>query len=291
MKSCKNSVSFLQMSFLNIARSKAIKFTEGVEHIAIKKVKQTNVGFLAIGDEILSGKIQDLNVHYLANAVFKRGGKLSSVEFVPDEEDRIIESVQRLSSRCDVVFTSGGIGPTHDDITYESLAKAFSRKLEYDIGTIERMNASLQKRNQEFNEARARMTLLPYPSTILIPPGGRLWVPVVALENVFILPGIPKLFNVLCDFVVDSCDIIYGEDILTVSFYTKWKEGDLANMLTNLAKDYEGVVSIGSYPQAFMTSNACVKLTFTGTDVSKVEECAQKAKELFSGYDLFRSKL
>ncbi|KAF5832752.1 MoaB/Mog domain-containing protein [Dunaliella salina] len=153
---------------------------------------------LVIGDEVLSGSIADANTPWLARLLYSRGVDLIRVEYIPDDVGDIMQSAINLRKRVGpsgFVFTSGGIGPTHDDVTYEALAKAFGAQLELHGPTVERMRESYARRGMELNEARLRMATLPTPSEVLFSEGT--WVPLVNLNNVYILPGIPKLFQTM----------------------------------------------------------------------------------------------
>jgi len=164
-----------------------------------------------IGDEILTGRIADTNAHFLAKECFNRGLDLQKIIVVPDDMDEIGDAVTELSNKYDMVFTSGGIGPTHDDITYEAIAKAFNLKLEEHEPTVERMlnhgfvreNSILLKlpeipnkpKPRPLNAARLRMATLPTPCDVMYPCDD-LWVPLVTVNrNVSILPGVPRLFE------------------------------------------------------------------------------------------------
>lgn len=157
---------------------------------------------LIIGDEVLNGKTLDTNSNKLAKLCFVLGIDLKRIEVIPDDEETIAESAQRLSRTYDWVVTSGGIGPTPDDITYASLAKAFGDvALEHDQETIKRMQTSLAHRMNmaevpdEVTQARHRMALFPANAEIIFP-AREFWVPVVRVNgNVCILPGVPRIFE------------------------------------------------------------------------------------------------
>jgi len=164
-----------------------------------------------IGDEILSGRIADTNAHFLAKECFNRGLDLQKIIVVPDDMNDIGDAVTELSSKYDLVFTSGGIGPTHDDITYEAIANAFGLELKEHQPTVERMlnhgfvreDSILLKlpeipnkpKPRPLNAARLRMATLPTPCSVMFP-CDNLWVPLVTVNNnVSILPGVPRLFE------------------------------------------------------------------------------------------------
>eukprot|EP00884_Botryococcus_braunii_P012511 jgi/Botrbrau1/21260/Bobra.39_2s0052.1 len=141
--------------------------------------------FLVIGNEILSGSIVDANTPWLAKLLHSRGVDLIRVEYIPDDADDIVASVLRLKERVGetgFVFTSGGIGPTHDDVTYEAIAKAFGLKLAQHGPTVALMQEHYEKRGVELNAARLRMAALPIGAEVLTTPG--LWVPLVNVHGV-----------------------------------------------------------------------------------------------------------
>ncbi|TPX68033.1 hypothetical protein SpCBS45565_g03333 [Spizellomyces sp. 'palustris'] len=228
-----------------------------------------SVACLIIGDEILNGKTQDTNSNYLAKKCFDFGLDLRRIQVVPDVEQDIIESVRELSRRYHWVFTSGGIGPTHDDITYQSIAKAFDLPLAYHEPTLEKMRTimplTLVDNKSRTNppplvmtEARKRMALLPVDPNgeeraRVVFPSTQLWVPLVIVnENVHILPGVPKLFRILIDRYFET----HVRPTLSLSSYsrvligTSLFEGDIAPILTDLQEKVQSEgIKIGSYPR------------------------------------------
>lgn len=168
-------------------------------------------GCLIIGDEVLNGKTKDTNSNTLAKTFFNLGIELKRIEVISDDPDEIAEAVQRMVKNYDMVVTSGGIGPTHDDLTYESIGKALNAyPLEYDEETLQRMAAHQKTRSyseeqtEEMVTARKRMALFPSNKNgtpvEVIYPQEQLWVPVVRVANkVCILPGVPRLFEALLE--------------------------------------------------------------------------------------------
>lgn len=236
---------------------------------------------LVIGNEILNGSVTDANTPWLAKLLWSRGVDLCRVEFVPDEEGDIINSIHRLKDKVGpdgFVFTSGGIGPTHDDITYACLAKAFNVDLEYHAHTVSRMTEHYAQRNVELNASRLRMALLPTPADkVLFTPG--LWVPLVVLHSVYILPGIPRLFQAMIEA---NKDAFQGPAAHVMSLYSTAGEGDIAEPLTALAKNCP-TVRIGSYPRVEEKSKSfdhTVKLTFESRDSEALDAAIRKAKKV-----------
>ncbi|PCH37481.1 Molybdopterin binding protein [Wolfiporia cocos MD-104 SS10] len=211
---------------------------------------------LIIGDEILNGKTLDRNSNYFARFCFENGIDLKRIEVVPDEEGDIIEASRRLVDKYDFVITSGGIGPTHDDITYASLAKAFGQPLAHHAETLARMTAMSRHRadimNQtaEQREARERMALFPVDAEALyIAPD--IWVPVVRLAGkLCVFPGIPRLFQRMLDGLKPYLPLPPPhERPFRLQVFTSIPESSIAPYLTELqARTKAAGVRVGSYP-------------------------------------------
>lgn len=205
---------------------------------------------MIIGDEILSGSIQDTNTPWLATFLRARGVDLIRVEMVPDSYEDIADSLHRLRSKVSddgFVFTSGGIGPTHDDITYDAIAKALGLRIELHAETHERMKVHYKERGLELNESRLRMAHLPTPCKVL-PPSKDIWVPLCNVGgNVYILPGIPRLFSAMIE---NHGDTFKGPgEIFTKELYSALGEGDFGEALRKVASEGRfQAVRIGSYP-------------------------------------------
>ena len=202
---------------------------------------------LVIGDEILRGNIADANTAWLAKALHARGVDLVRATVVPDDVADIVATVRDLRERVGphgAVFTSGGIGPTHDDKTYEAIAAAFDRALVRHGPTVERMQEHYDKRGVELNDARLRMAALPSPAEVLFTEGT--WVPLVNVDGVYVLPGIPRLFK---QMVGAHLDRFRGPLATGADCFTQMGEGDIADTLSEIAQEFP-TVSIGSYPNA-----------------------------------------
>jgi molybdenum cofactor synthesis domain-containing protein len=200
----------------------------------------TSASCVVVGNEILSGKVRDSNSHHLALWLRARGVDLQRIQVIPDVVDTIAQVVAEESRRSSMVFTSGGVGPTHDDLTYRGVAAAFGLSI--------RRHADLQARIQAFykgqdSEVRLRMADLPHPCLLHDTPG--LWVPVVQVHNVYVLPGIPLLFERMLG-QLDS--LVKGVPITLCSVDTQQREEDLALILEALLTEFPGL-EIGSYPR------------------------------------------
>ncbi len=236
---------------------------------------------LIIGDEILTGKVQDENSVVLARMLFERGVRLSRIETISDDIETIATSVKYLSNHFDYVFTSGGIGPTHDDKTYEAIAKAFHLKMGYHEKVLEKFAEyhQLFLSGKPLNEARQKMAFLPMPCEIIQTEG--LWLPLVVVKNVYILPGIPSLFEKLVNGIKHRFD---GPAIERILIYTLNSEGDIAADLERIQNAFPKV-AIGSYPK---TSDAYkVMISLEGTDHQAVQEAAHQVEVAICGFRTF----
>ncbi|CAG8443221.1 9425_t:CDS:2 [Acaulospora colombiana] len=203
---------------------------------------------LVIGDEILNGKVADTNSGFFVKFCFNHGIVVKRIEVVPDEEGTIIEAVRRLSSNYDFVVTSGGIGPTHDDITYPSIARAYGLPLKCHQPTLDRMNGVTKGVPLMQSDSRKRMALFPEPSLVVFP-SESLWVPIVIVnENVHILPGIPVLFRGMLSGYGKY--LREGEKFVTRYVKTFKQESLIAPVLASTQKKVESLgIKIGSYPK------------------------------------------
>ncbi|KAL0091122.1 MoaB/Mog domain-containing protein [Phycomyces blakesleeanus] len=248
-----------------------------------------------IGDEILNGKTRDSNAHFLAKSLFDIGVDLKRVEIIPDEYKAIEETIKRLSSQHDIVFTSGGIGPTHDDITYAALAKAYNLPLELDLETCKQMEEkSSHIKDWVLNDARKRMAIFPKPSK-LIRTSPELWVPIVVVnENIHVLPGIPRLFERLIHslqpHLISLIEAKTGrstpEKYHRIQIATAQPEGKIAQCLTaaqNQVKDYN--IKIGSYPKWGQDSHGTrVVVSIVGKDEKAVQALAKDISDQIEGW-------
>lgn len=249
--------------------------------------KTMTAAMCTIGDEILSGKVQDTNTCSLAKQLFNIGIDLRRVEVIPDDEDEISQTIGKLSAQHDFVFTSGGIGPTHDDITYQSIAKAFNIPLAYHQPTLDRMVRVISPREPGLNAAsittpRKKMALLPTDAQIVYP-SEDLWVPIVIVKNVHILPGIPFLFNKMMNGyhseLVQKCGNVLP--YYRVEITTEMKESDIADALTEAQTLAGKRIKIGSYPQ--WPDKQCVHVSFVSTDLAAAKLLAEKVARDING--------
>jgi molybdenum cofactor synthesis domain-containing protein len=200
-------------------------------------------GLLVIGDEILSGRTKDKNIGYLAEYLTAMGIDLREVRVVPDQEDEIVAALNALRGRFTYVFTTGGIGPTHDDITADSVARAFG----VGIAVDERAVALLRTRYtnpEDLNEARLRMARIPHGAELIDNPISK--APGFRIGNVFVLAGVPAIMQVMLDALAPRLQ--RGEVMASVSVDARGlPEGAYGTQLGLLQKAHPGVM-IGSYP-------------------------------------------
>ncbi|MGI2032415.1 competence/damage-inducible protein A [Rhizobium panacihumi] len=199
---------------------------------------------LAIGDELLSGRTKDKNIGHLADLLTLSGIDLKEVRIVADEEDAIVEALNALRSRYDYVFTSGGIGPTHDDITADSVAKAFGLPCIHDPAAMTLLAEMYKRREMEFTEARQRMARMPQGATHIPNPVST--APGFIVENVYVMAGVPQVFQAMVDNVLPM--LRTGAKMLSRAIPCPYGEGDIGTLLAAIQKAHPET-SIGSYPK------------------------------------------
>jgi molybdenum cofactor synthesis domain-containing protein len=198
---------------------------------------------LVIGDEILSGRTKDKNIGYIAEYLTNIGIDLKEVRVVPDEEPEIVTALNALRGRYTYVFTTGGIGPTHDDITAECVAKAFGVSIGYHPQAVELMRARVAETGGVMNEARMRMTRVPDGAELVLnkisaAPG--FWI-----GNVIVMAGVPHIMQAMLDYVTPKLKT--GAKMLSASVRADCREGDIGTELGQIAREHPDVI-IGSYP-------------------------------------------
>jgi len=225
---------------------------------------------LIIGDEILTGKIREANLHVLAKELRLLGVKLERVIICPDDIDVIAEDLRALRRRHDLVFTSGGVGPTPDDVTLPAVAKAFDRPLERSE-TIEGLIRGYW--GDRVTDGHLRMADVPEGAELSSNP--EMPWPVISVDNVCVLPGVPEFFAVKLRQLREKI----GSDTPFVSraVYTRCDEGSIAALLEELGRRHPAV-AIGSYPR-WRSPDYRVKLTFDGRDPGAVDAAVEACCE------------
>src|ERR1700722_19048576 len=198
---------------------------------------------LVIGDEILSGRTKDKNIGYIAEYLTSLGIDLKEVRIVGDEEAEIVGAVNALRARYDYVFTTGGIGPTHDDITAESVARAFGVPINHDPRAVKILTERLAQTGSEMNEARMRMTRIPAGADLVLNKVSA--APGFWLGNVIVLAGVPSIMQAMLDGIAPK--LATGVRMLSETVRADAREGDIGTQLGEIAKAHPEV-SIGSYP-------------------------------------------
>ena len=203
--------------------------------------KIVTAAVLVIGDEILSGRTKDRNIGYIAEYLANIGVDLREARVVPDIEDEIVAALNALRARYDYVFTTGGIGPTHDDITADAVAKAFGAPIDEDPRALALMRA--RYKSDELSPARRRMARMPVGAELVDnpvspPPGFR-------IGNVIVMAGVPHIMQVMLDYVAPKLKT--GAKMLSDSVRADCREGDIGTELGEIAKKHPDVI-IGSYP-------------------------------------------
>ena len=235
------------------------------------KNTKVNAAIIIIGNEILSGRTQDTNTSTLASWLNSIGVKINEVRVIPDIEKTIVETLNILRKKNDYVFTTGGIGPTHDDITAESVSKAFGLKYEIHKEAFKILEAYYKP--GEFNEGRQKMVWMPEKAELILNPTSG--APGFSVENVFCLPGVPSILKSMLGALKNK--IVGGEPILSSTISLRTVESEIANSLTKI-QDQNKDVEIGSYP-FFHAGKLGVSIVLRSEDQSKIDLCNSQILE------------
>ena len=204
-------------------------------------MNQLTAGIIIIGNEILSGRTRDSNSNFISKELIKIGIKLSEIRIIPDESEIIIKTVINFHKRFTYVFTTGGIGPTHDDITSESIAKAFKKKYIIDPRVLKILIEYYSK--GDLNSGRKKMAKIPADSELILNPLTA--APGFKINNVFVLPGVPMIMKKMFRSLIKNISIGKPKKISTIN--TNLFESIVASKLSNIQKKYNDC-EIGSYP-------------------------------------------
>lgn len=219
---------------------------------------------ILIGDELLSGSIQDLNLMHIAKKLEAKGIRVRETRIVPDVESEIVDAVNTLRSKFDYVFTTGGIGPTHDDITSDSIAKAFGVNNVIQPFIYERIENHLQTKGIEFTAAAQRMAYAPEGSQII--DADQSIVPSYRIGNVFVMAGVPRIMQIMLEDILEKLES--GKPIVSQEVHANVGEAEIAAALESIQLAYPNI-AIGSYPQDKGSSRSDYRVVFVvrGTDV------------------------
>ena len=232
-----------------------------------KANKKISAAIVIIGNEILSGRTQDINVSFLAKWLNDLGVSVEEVRIIEDKEESIVKAIKEVKNNFKYVFTTGGIGPTHDDITSKSIAKAFNlscgyHKEAYDI---------LEKyyKPGEFNEGRKKMAKIPDQAELIYNPSSG--APGFIVKNVFCLPGVPSILKSMVEGLKNK--IIGGKKILSKTISVNTVESEIAKPLEDVQNNFPNV-EIGSYP-FFRSGKVGVSIVMRSTEKNQIEDCAK----------------
>tara|TARA_B100000686_G_C16738307_1_gene945003 strand:+ start:87 stop:839 length:753 start_codon:yes stop_codon:yes gene_type:complete len=231
----------------------------------MKNKKEINAAIIIIGNEVLSGRTKDLNTSTISIWLNSLGIFVNEVRVIPDVEKIIIDTVNELKGKFQYVFTTGGIGPTHDDITAESISKAFN--LEY--GFHKEAFSILEKYYDagEFNEGRQKMAKMPTTANLILNPTSG--APGFYVENVFCLPGVPSILKSMIGGLNNV--LVGGDPILSKTINLRTYESEIAESLTNV-QNKNKEIEIGSYP-FFRQGKLGVSIVLRGLNQSKIDLC------------------
>ena len=230
---------------------------------------------LVIGDEILSGRTRDSNLHYLAGEVTKAGIALTEARIVADDHETIVRAVNDLRHQYDHVFTSGGIGPTHDDITADAIAAAFGVQITHRADAMALLSAHYARSGIVLNEARQRMARIPDGAVLIDNPVSA--APGFSLKNVHVMAGVPNIFQAMLASVLPT--LISGAPLLSQSLRLMRGEGDIAGPFGAVAAQFPEL-SMGSYP--FNVNGAMgTNLVVRGTDARQIDAAMIRLAALF----------
>ena len=236
-------------------------------------MSELTAGIIIIGDEILSGRTQDTNSNFIAKKLTKSGIQLKEIIVIPDKEDVIINSVRNFHKSFTYVFTTGGIGPTHDDITSESISKAFNKKY-----LINSQAFNILKNfypDGEFNKSRQRMSKMPEEAILI--PNPLTAAPGFILENVIVLPGVPSIMKNMIDYVFQNIKKGKPKKILTIKI--NLFESAIADKLSIIQKN-NPKCSIGSYPYFnYVSKTGGVNIVVSSWELENLEDIVNQIKE------------
>ncbi len=238
--------------------------------------QQPTAAMLAIGDELLSGRTKDKNIGYLADAMTLAAIELKEVRIVADDQEAIVEAVNALRARYTYVFTSGGIGGTHDDITADSVSAAFGLPCIYDDEAMRRLAENYARRGIEFNESRQRMARMPEGATLIDNPVST--APGFLIGNVYVMAGVPQVFQAMLGNVIPTLQ--GGVAIISEAIDCPFGEGDIGTQLAAIQKAHPDT-SIGSYPR-FSATGFNTQLVVRARDRAHVDAAADAIRAMIA---------
>jgi len=238
----------------------------------MQEAQKVTAAVLVIGDEILSGRTQDTNLNYIAKFLSGLGIDLCEARVVPDIQDEIVAGLNALRTRYDYVFTTGGIGPTHDDITADAVAKAFGVKIDYNEEALALLGS--RYRPGEFNEMRKRMARIPDGATLI--KNSVSTAPGFQIGNVFVMAGVPMIMRAMLEESV-APQLKRGTVVISATVSAKIAEGRIAGALASIQERFKNT-SIGSYPY-YREDGFGVQLVVRGREADSVEDAARAIED------------
>ena len=233
-----------------------------------KANKKVNAAIIIIGNEILSGRTQDANVVHLSKWLNELGIKVEEVRVIPDVEDCIVNTVNEVRKKFKYVFTTGGIGPTHDDITSRSIAKAFKVSYGYNKEAYETLEKYYKP--SEFNDGRKKMAKMPDKASLIYNPSSG--APGFIVENVYCLPGVPSILKSMVNGLKNR--ISGGKKILSKTISVSTVESEIAKSLEDIQNKFKNI-EIGSYP-FFRMGKVGVSIVMRSTEKSQIDDCSKQ---------------
>ena len=244
----------------------------------MKNKKVITAGIIIIGNEVLSGRTKDINTSTLAKWLNLLGIEVKEARIIPDDESIIIETVNNLRKNFNYIFTTGGIGPTHDDITAESISKAFN--LEY--GFHKEAYSILEKyyKPGEFNEGRQKMAKMPTKAKLILNPTSG--APGFYVENVFCLPGVPSILQSMIGGLNNV--LIGGDPILNITISLRTVESEIAKSITEIQNKNKDI-EVGSYP-FFKAGKLGVSIVLRSSNKNKLDQCKSEILEFIKSKNI-----
>ena len=233
-----------------------------------KDYKKVNAAIIIIGDEILSGRTQDINVTFLAKWLNELGVRVEEVRVIADKQKSIINCIKEIKKKFKYIFTTGGIGPTHDDITSKSIAKTFNLSYGYHREAYEILKKYYKP--GEFNEGRKKMAKIPQNAKLIYNPSSG--APGFIVKNVFCLPGVPSILESMVEGLRNK--IVGGKKILSKTISVNTVESEIARSLEIVQHKFKNI-EIGSYP-FFRLGKVGVSIVMRSTEMKNINECSKQ---------------
>lgn len=248
------------------------------DQAAPARPKTVTACVLTIGDEILSGRTRDANLAYIATYLNRIGIQVREARVIPDVEEVIVNTLNEVRARYDYVFTTGGIGPTHDDITADAVAKAFGVGISHHPEAMKILEAHYRRTGAEFTPSRQRMARLPHGASMIDNPVSK--APGFQIGNVFVMAGVPAVMQVMMDSLADRLE--GGATMLSRTVSGQIGEGTIAEKLGELQARHADV-GIGSYPY-YRGRNFGTSIVMRGVDSSELDRVADEVAALMRAF-------